>query len=86
MVWNPFDLFLKRTIYFSIYPTRVLGLPNGKVVKVLALLDCRASGMYLDEGWATEKQIPRVLKENPEQVHTVDGTPLVSGPVKKITT
>ncbi|KAJ1164023.1 hypothetical protein NDU88_004470 [Pleurodeles waltl] len=51
----------------------------------MALLDCGASGIYMDKTWAAAHQVPTQAKEVPEQVHTVDGSLISSGPVDTTT-
>ncbi|KAJ1188988.1 hypothetical protein NDU88_005741 [Pleurodeles waltl] len=51
----------------------------------MALLDCGASGIYMDKKWATTQQVPIQPKEIPEQVHTVDRSLISSGPVDTTT-
>ena len=60
-------------------------LPDGRKERTLALLDSGACGLYLDSGWAQEKDIPKVSEKVPEQVLTVDGSPFSSGPVTEMT-
>ncbi|KAJ1141817.1 hypothetical protein NDU88_008145 [Pleurodeles waltl] len=62
-----------------------LHLPDGRQERTLALLDCGASGIYMDKTWATTQQIPTRPKEIPEQVHTVDGFLISSDPADTTT-
>ncbi|KAJ1088498.1 hypothetical protein NDU88_001655 [Pleurodeles waltl] len=63
----------------------MLQFPDGRQEKTMALLDCGASGIYMHKTWATTQQVPTQPKEIPEQVHTVDGSLISSGPVDTTT-
>ena len=53
--------------------------------RIRAMVDSGATGNFIDKGLASQLGIPLLLKDVPEAVQAVDGSPLSSGPVNKHT-
>jgi hypothetical protein len=59
-------------------------LDNGEVVASLALLDCRATGLFIDSNFVKMKNLKMKRLSQPIDVYNVDGTPNEAGKVSEV--
>ena len=59
-------------------------LDTGEVVASLALLDCRATGLFIDGNFVKMKNLTTRKLSQPVNVYNVDGTPNEAGKVLEV--
>jgi hypothetical protein len=59
-------------------------LDTGEVVASLALLDCRATGLFINSNFVRMKNLKMKRLHQPVNVYNVDGTPNEAGKVSKV--
>ncbi|OMH82806.1 Retrotransposon-derived protein PEG10, partial [Zancudomyces culisetae] len=63
------------------YFTVIIHLSSTKLIKVLAMIDSGASGIFIDSDFVKNKGIPIIKKPNSVPVEFVDGTQMTGGPI-----